>query len=83
LPRTSAQAPTELIPDNGKAQRFVQTSLREWANARAYGSADERTAELPRWLHSYNWHRPHGSTGSKPTITRLALDKNNLLRLHS
>jgi transposase InsO family protein len=40
---------------NGKAERFIQTSLREWAYARAYDSSDERTAELPRWLHSYNW----------------------------
>ena len=68
---------------NGKAERFIQTSLREWAYARAYDSSDERTAALPRWLHSYNWHRPHGSIGSKPPISRLALNRNNLLRLHS
>jgi transposase InsO family protein len=67
---------------NGKAERFIQTSLREWAYARAYHSSDERTAELPQWLHRYNWHRPHGSIGSKPPISRLALDRNNLLRLH-
>ena len=41
---------------NGKAERFIQTSLREWADARAYNTSDERTAELPRWLHRYNWH---------------------------
>jgi transposase InsO family protein len=68
---------------NGKAERFIQTSLREWAYARAYNTSDERTAELPRWLHRYNWHRPHGSIGSKPPISRLALTGNNLLRLHS
>jgi len=51
---------------NGKAERFIQTSLREWAYARAYNTSEERTAELPRWLHRYNWHRPHGSIGSKP-----------------
>jgi transposase InsO family protein len=68
---------------NGKAERFIQTSLREWAYARAYNSSDERTAELPRWLHTYNWHRPHGSIGSKPPISRLAPDRNYLLRLHS
>jgi transposase InsO family protein len=68
---------------NGKAERFIQTSLREWAYARAYHSSDERAAELPQWLHRYNWHRPHGSIGSKPPISRLALDQNNLLRLHS
>ena len=48
-----------------------------------YGTSDERTVELPRWLHSYNWHRAHGSIGSKPTITCLASDRNNLFRLHS
>jgi transposase InsO family protein len=68
---------------NGKAERFIQTSLREWAYARAYNTSDERTAELPRWLHRYNWHRPHASIGSKPPISRLALTGNNLLRLHS
>ena len=68
---------------NGKAERFIQTSLREWAYARAYNTSDERTAELPRWLHRYNWHRPHGSIGSKPPISRLAMTEDNLLRLHS
>jgi transposase InsO family protein len=68
---------------NGKAERFIQTSLREWAYARAYNTSDERTAELPRWLHRYNWHRPHGSIDSKPPISRLGLTGNNLLRLHS
>ena len=68
---------------NGKAERFIQTSLREWAYARAYNTSDERNAELPRWLHRYNWHRPHGSIGSKPPISRLGLAGNNLLRLHS
>jgi len=68
---------------NGKAERFIQTSLREWAYAHAYNTSDERTAELPRWLHRYNWHRPHGGIGSKPPISRLGLTRNNLLRLHS
>ena len=68
---------------NGKAERFIQTSLREWAYARAYNTSIERTSELTRWLHRYNWHRPHGSIGSKPPISRLGLTANNLLRLHS
>jgi transposase InsO family protein len=67
---------------NGKAERFVQTSLREWAYARAYETSDQRAAELPIWLHRYNWHRPHGSIGAKPPISRIALTKDNLLRLH-
>jgi transposase InsO family protein len=67
---------------NGKAERFIQTSLREWAYARAYNTSAERAAELPRWLHRYNWHRPHGSIGSMPPISRLGLSEDNLLRLH-
>ena len=68
---------------NGKAERFIQTSLREWAYAQAYNTSRERAAELPRWLHRYNWHRPHGSIGSMPPISRLGLAGNNLLRFHS
>jgi transposase InsO family protein len=68
---------------NGKAERFIQTALREWAYAQAYPNSDRRAAELPIWLHRYNWHRPHGSLKSKPPISRLALAEDNLLRLHS
>jgi transposase InsO family protein len=67
---------------NGKAERFIQTSLREWAYAQAYNTSKESAAELPRWLHRYNWHRPHGSLDSKPPISRLGLARNYLLRLH-
>jgi transposase InsO family protein len=67
---------------NGKAERFIQTALREWAYAQAYPTSDRRAEELPIWLHRYNWHRPHGSLKSKPPISRLALAKDNLLRLH-
>src|SRR4030088_3110781 len=67
---------------NGKAERFIQTSLREWAYAQAYNTSDERAAELPRWLHRYNWHRPHGGIKSQTPISRLSLTGNNLLRLH-
>jgi transposase InsO family protein len=67
---------------NGKAERFIQTSLREWAYARAYNTSVERAAELPRWLHRYNWHRPHGGIKSQTPISRLGLTRNNLLRLH-
>ncbi len=67
---------------NGKAERFIQTALREWAYAQAYPTSDRRAQELPLWLHRYNWHRPHGSLKSKPPISRLALAEDNLLRLH-
>jgi transposase InsO family protein len=68
---------------NGKAERFIQTALREWAYATAFETSDQRHDELPRWLHRYNWHRPHASLGGKPPISRLGLTGNNLLRHHS
>ena len=68
---------------NGKAERFIQTSLREWAYATAYPTSDDRMAALEPWLHNYNWHRPHGGIKSQTPISRLGLDRNNLLRLHS
>jgi transposase InsO family protein len=68
---------------NGKAERFIQTALREWAYATAFNTSAERRAELPRWLHRYNWHRPHASLGGKPPISRLNLTGNNLMTLHS
>jgi transposase InsO family protein len=68
---------------NGKAERFIQSALREWAYAQAYTHSDRRTAELPRWLHRYNWHRPHGSLHAQTPISRLDLSEDNLLRLHS
>ncbi|HVZ50535.1 MAG TPA: IS481 family transposase [Pseudolabrys sp.] len=67
---------------NGKAERFIQTALREWAYATAYTHSDGRTAQLPIWLHRYNWHRPHASLKAKTPISRLGLTENNLLRLH-
>ncbi|MGH6725026.1 MAG: IS481 family transposase, partial [Pseudolabrys sp.] len=34
---------------NGKAERFIQISLREWAYAQAYRNSEQRKAELPVW----------------------------------
>ncbi len=68
---------------NGKAERFIQTALREWAYAQAYPTSDHRAQELPAWLHQYNWHRPHGGINSQTPISRLALAGDNLLRLHN
>ena len=68
---------------NGKAERFIQTVLREWAYARAYDTSDQRAKNLPAWLHHYNWHRPHGSLQAKPPISRLGLPMDDLLRFHS
>jgi transposase InsO family protein len=68
---------------NGKVERFIQTALREWAYAQKYQSSDRRAAELPFWLHRYNWHRPHAGIKLQTPISRLALAEDNLLRLHT
>jgi transposase InsO family protein len=68
---------------NGKAERFIQTALRERAYAHAYHNSNQRSAELIPWLHRYNWHRPHGSLKANTPISRLGLSEDNLLRLHS
>ncbi len=60
---------------NGKAERFIQTALREWAYGRPYPSSLDRTQMLPRWLHFYNQHRPHSALGGLPPLSRV----NNLL----
>ncbi len=68
---------------NGKAERFIQTTIREWAYATEYHSSEERKADLPGWLHRYNWHRPHADIDKKPPISRIGLTENNLLKLHN
>ena len=65
---------------NGKAERFVQTSLREWAYARPYLSSAQRQAALQPFLHRYNWHRPHSALNRRPPISRIPA-MNNLLEL--
>jgi transposase InsO family protein len=68
---------------NGKAERLVQTALREWAYATAYDHSDQRAADLPLWMHRYNWHRPHAGLKANTPISRLGLTVDNLLRLHT
>ncbi|HEX3582682.1 MAG TPA: IS481 family transposase [Thermoanaerobaculia bacterium] len=63
---------------NGKAERMIQTLLREWAYRRPYSTSDARTAALSPYLHRYNYHRLHRGIANRPPITRLAM--NNLLR---
>jgi len=60
---------------NGKAERFIQTALREWLYATAYARSAERAADMPGWLHWYNHHRPHSALKAVPPATRL----NNVL----
>lgn len=64
---------------NGKAERFIQTLLNEWAYTRIYGSSAERTAALPAFLRRYNFTRPHSSLGKQAPATRL----NNLVGNYS
>lgn len=68
---------------NGKAERFIQTAIREWAYARLYQHSEERKLHLFGWIHDYNWHRPHASLSQLTPISRSGLDVNNLLRHHS
>jgi transposase InsO family protein len=56
---------------NGKAERFIQTSLREWAYARPFATSHERTAALTPWLEHYNTVRPHAALAAQPPVTRL------------
>jgi transposase InsO family protein len=65
---------------NGKAERFIQTAIREWAYARIYQNSEERNSYLQPWIHQYNWHRPHASLNQMPPFSRSRIDGNNLLR---
>ena len=65
---------------NGKAERFIQTLLREWAYAYRYPSSDVRAAELRPWMQHYNFHRPHSAIGHMPPASRLGIEVNNVLR---
>ena len=68
---------------NGKAERFIQTALCEWAYARSYQNSLQRLEQLDPWLHNYNFHRPHSSLKLNPPASRSGLNRNNLLSLHT
>ena len=68
---------------NGKAERFIQSALREWAYGIPYNHSSERTAMLERWTHHYNWHRPHQGIKGLAPIHRLAQSHSSLLTLHT
>ena len=66
---------------NGKAERFIQTCLREWAYGRVWANSLERTAWLPVFLDYYNARREHSALGYRPPASRLG--GNNLLTINS
>jgi transposase InsO family protein len=55
---------------NGKAERFIQTLVREWAYATMYPTSWRRTRALRPWLRYYNRHRPHGALSHQPPVSR-------------
>ncbi|SLK12049.1 Integrase core domain-containing protein [Arthrobacter sp. P2b] len=55
---------------NGKAERFNRTLQEGWAYRQPFTSNQARTEALQPWLNFYNNHRPHGSLGGKPAISR-------------
>ena len=68
---------------NGKAERFIQSALREWAYAYTYQHSAERAQALDSWIHHYNWHRPHHGIGRVAPVSRLNLSGNNVLTVHT
>ncbi len=67
---------------NGKAERFIQSALREWAYGWTYQNSAERRQALHSWQHHYNWHRPHHGIGRVPPASRLPGPRYNLLTVH-
>jgi len=68
---------------NGKAERFIQSALREWAYGWTYQHSAHRSQALVSWQHYYNWHRPHSGIGGAPPMSRLNRSRNNLLTVHN
>jgi transposase InsO family protein len=64
---------------NGKAERFIQTLLREWAYGATYATSDARNRDLPRWLDWFNTQRPHSALNGKPPSAAM----NDVMRSHS
>jgi transposase InsO family protein len=68
---------------NGKAERFIQSALREWAYGWRYETSAQRTEALAAWQHHYNWHRPHSGIRGAVPMSRLKDSANNLLTGHT
>jgi transposase InsO family protein len=68
---------------NGKAERFIQSAMREWAYGWTYQNSAQRSETLDAWTHHYNWHRPHHGIAGAAPMSRLKSSRNNLLTLHT
>jgi len=68
---------------NGKAERFIQSALREWAYGWTFQNSAHRAKALASWQHHYNCHRPHSGIGGVPPISRLSTSRDHLLTVHS
>lgn len=68
---------------NGKAERFIQSALREWAYGWTYQNSAQRRDALHSWQHHYNWHRPHHGIGRVAPASRLPDPRHNLLTVHN
>lgn len=68
---------------NGKAERFIQSALREWAYGWTYQTSIERHHALHSWQHHYNWHRPHRGIGLVTPASRLPGPRHNVLTAHN
>ena len=68
---------------NGKAERFIQIELKEWAYANTCQTSLECRDRLPAWIHRYNWHRPHSSIKGKALISKFGLSESTLAELHN
>lgn len=67
---------------NGKAERFIQSALREWAYGWTYQNSAQRTEALSIWQEHYNWHRPHAGIKGATPMSRFPTSRNNVLTGH-
>lgn len=64
---------------NGKAERFIQSALREWAYGWTYQNSNHRAMALASWQHHSNCHRPHSGRGGLPPMSRIGLSESQRL----